>query len=69
MRLYCIALIGLAACAPKAETPQQAKARLTTEAADAKRAPALARPLPAATPNRWSRARRRLRRCWRAGAT
>ncbi len=38
MRLYCIALIGLAACAPKAETPQQAKARLTTEAADAKRA-------------------------------
>ena len=38
MRLTIVALIGLAACAPKAETPPQADARLATEAADAKRA-------------------------------
>ena len=38
MRLIFVALIGLAACAPKPETPEQATTRLATESSDAKRA-------------------------------
>ncbi len=38
MHLMYLALIGLAACAPKAETPEQAATRLATESSEAKRA-------------------------------
>lgn len=37
MRRYVLALIGLAACAPKAETPDQAETRLASESVAAKR--------------------------------